>query len=227
MFHSIRIVGRGRVGTAFTARLTELGHRIDDAGDLVLLCVPDAAIAEVARSVEPGPWIAHTSGATPLASLAPHVKRFGLHPLQTIVRGRGPEQLDGAWAAITGETEEAVARGTWLAGALGLKPFRIDDAMRALYHAGAAIASNYLVTLHRAATELFERAGAPPEALLPLMQRVIDNGFELTGPIARGDWKTVEAHLAAIRQHAPELESMYLALARQTGAEPEKLKVQS
>ena len=59
------------------------------------------------------------------------------------------------------------------------------------------------MTLHRAATELFERAGAPPEALLPLMQRVIDNGFELTGPIARGDWQTVEAHLAAIRQHAP------------------------
>src|SRR5882672_11956713 len=216
MFHSIRIVGRGRVGTAITARLTERGHRIDDAGDLVLLCVPDAAIAEVARSVEPGPWIAHTSGATPLASLAPHVKRFGLHPLQTIVPGRGPEQLDGAWAAITGETDEAAARATWLAGALGLKPFRIDDAMRALYHAGAAIASNYLVTLHRAATELFQRAGAPPEALLPLMQRVIDNGFELTGPIARGDWQTVEVHLAAIRQHAPELESMYLALARQT-----------
>ena len=71
MFHSIRIVGRGRVGTAFTARLTERGHRIDDACDLVLLCVPDAAIAEVARSVEPGPWIAHTSGATPLAASRP------------------------------------------------------------------------------------------------------------------------------------------------------------
>jgi predicted short-subunit dehydrogenase-like oxidoreductase (DUF2520 family) len=108
-----------------------------------------------------------------------------------------------------------------------LKPFRIDDAMRALYHAGAAIASNYLVTLHRAATELFQRADAPPEALLPLMQRVIDNGFELTGPIARGDWNTVEAHLAAIRQHAPELESMYLALARQTGRNGEKLKGKS
>ena len=84
-------------------------------------------------------------------------------------------------------------------------------------HAGAAIASNYLVTLHHAASDLFQRAGAPPEALLPLMQRVIDNGFELTGPIARGDWRTVEAHLEAIRRYAPELEPMYVALARQTG----------
>jgi predicted short-subunit dehydrogenase-like oxidoreductase (DUF2520 family) len=48
------------------------------------------------------------------------------------------------------------------------------------------------------------------------MHRTIENGFELTGPIARGDWQTVEAHLAAIRQHAPELERMYRALADQT-----------
>ena len=88
--------------------------------------------------------------------------------------------------------------------------------MRALYHAGAAMASNYLVTLHHAATELVQRSGAPPEALLPLMQRVIDNGFELTGPIARGDWQTVDAHLAAIRLYAPELEPLYLELARRT-----------
>ena len=218
MFSSIRIVGRGRVGTAFAARLAQRGHQVADDGDLVLLCVPDSAIPDVAGDIAPGPWVAHTSGATPLAALAPHVKRFGLHPLQSIVAGRGPEQLDGAWAAVSGETDEAVARATWLAGELGLKPFAIDDGMRALYHAGAAIASNYLVTLHHAASELFARAGAPPEALLPLMQRVIDNRFELTGPIARGDWRTVEAHLDAIRRYAPELEPMYVALARHTGS---------
>jgi predicted short-subunit dehydrogenase-like oxidoreductase (DUF2520 family) len=68
----------------------------------------------------------------------------------------------------------------------------------------------------RAAKQLVEAAGAPPEALLPLMRRTIDNGFELTGPIARGDWNTVEAHLAAIQQHAPELEDLYRAMARAT-----------
>jgi predicted short-subunit dehydrogenase-like oxidoreductase (DUF2520 family) len=224
MFQSIRIIGRGRVGTAVAARLSQRGYQIDDAGELVLLCVPDSAIAEVASTIAPGPWVAHTSGATPLSALTPHVKRFGLHPLQTIVLGRGPDQLDGAWAAVTGETPDAVVRASWLAIELGLRPFPIADEMRALYHAGAATASNYLVTLHRAASDMLQRAGAPPEALLPLMQRVIDNGFELTGPIARGDWQTVEAHLAAIRRFTPELEAMYLALAQQTKTKSEKLE---
>ena len=168
-----------------------------------------------ARSTR-GPWIAHVSGATPLAALDPHVRRFSVHPLQTFTRARGAEQLDGAWAAVTAEDDAARARARWLATLLNLHPFDLQDEMRTVYHAGAAIASNYLVTLYRAASRLFEAAGAPPEALLPLMRRTIDNGFELTGPIARGDWSTVDAHLAAIRQHAPELEAMYQALAEVT-----------
>ena len=220
MFESIQIVGHGRVGTALSTRLAQRGHQLVEAdGDLVVLCVPDTAIADVARSIAPGPWLAHTSGATSLESLAPHMKRFGLHPLQSIVLGRGPEQLDGAWAAITGENEAAITRGNWFARELGLLPFSLGDELRALYHAGAATASNYLVTLHAAAVQMFERAGAPPEALLPLMQRVIDNGFELTGPITRGDWQTIEAHIAALRQHAPELEPLYRALATETRRE--------
>jgi predicted short-subunit dehydrogenase-like oxidoreductase (DUF2520 family) len=103
-----------------------------------------------------------------------------------------------------------------VAEVLGLKSFDIDEDARILYHAGAAVASNFLVTLYRSASHLFERAGAPPEALVPLMQRTIDNGFDLTGPIARGDWATVNAHLDAIRARAPELEPMYRALAEIT-----------
>ena len=95
-------------------------------------------------------------------------------------------------------------------------PFDLPDESRVLYHAGAAMASNFLVTLYRAASRLVEAAGAPPEGLLPLMRRTIDNGFELTGPIARGDWTTVEAHLAAIHEHAPEIEDLYRAMARAT-----------
>jgi len=124
--------------------------REDDA-ELVLLCVPDRTISEVASTIPPGPLIAHTSGATPLAALDPHERRFGLHPLQSFTRARGPEQLDGAYAAVTAETDEARQVGFWLAGELGLEPFELLDAERALYHAGAAVASNFLVTLHRAA----------------------------------------------------------------------------
>jgi predicted short-subunit dehydrogenase-like oxidoreductase (DUF2520 family) len=219
MIERAHVIGAGRVGSAMAARLRERG--LDLAGDdpeLILLCVPDRAIAEVAAATPAGPWLAHVSGATPLAALAPHVRRFGLHPLQTFTRGRGAEQLDGAFAAVTAETEEAREVGLWLARTLGLEPFELADGKRAAYHAGAAIASNYLVTLRRAAGSLFEAAGAPPEALDPLMRRTIENGFELTGPISRGDWETVEAHVTAIRAERPELEAMYVTLGETTKA---------
>jgi predicted short-subunit dehydrogenase-like oxidoreductase (DUF2520 family) len=218
MIESVNVIGRGRVGTAVAARLQERGVELrDDGAYLVVLCVPDAAIRDVARELAPGPgWIAHVSGGTPLAALDPHERRFGLHPLQTFRRARGPEQLDGAFAAVIGETEEAREHGFELARLLGLQAFELADEARPLYHAGAAIASNYLVTLHRVASELFRAAGAPPEALVPLMQRTIENGFELTGPIERGDWETVETHRAAIRATRPELEPLYDVLAEAT-----------
>jgi predicted short-subunit dehydrogenase-like oxidoreductase (DUF2520 family) len=216
MFDSVYVIGSGRVGSAVAARLRERGVALQEDADLVLLCIPDSAIAEVARSVARGPWIAHVSGATSLAALDPHRQRFSVHPLQTFTRGRGPEQLDGAYAAVTAEDEEARERGFWLARTLGLQPFELGDAARPLYHAGAAIASNYLVTLHRVAAELFRAAGAPEEGLAPLMRRTIDNGFELTGPIERGDWETVRAHRHAIREAAPDLEPLYDVLAEAT-----------
>jgi predicted short-subunit dehydrogenase-like oxidoreductase (DUF2520 family) len=218
LINSVRVVGAsGRVGSAVTARLRErdVVLREDDA-ELVLLCVPDSSIGDVARSIEPGPWVAHTSGATPLAALDPHRKRFGLHPLQTFTKRRGAEQLDGAYAAVVAESVGAQDVGFWLARTLGLMAFPLLDEARPLYHAGAAIASNYLVTLHRVASELFVAAGAPPDALVPLMRRTIDNDFELTGPIERGDWETVERHREAIRSARPELEPLYDVLAEAT-----------
>ena len=217
MFKTVHVIGSGRVGSAVSARLRERGLELrDEPSGLVLLCVPDTAIPEVAASLEPGPWVAHVSGATPLAALDPHSRRFSMHPLQTFTRRRGPEQLDGAWAAVTAESDEGRENGFWLAQTLGLQPFALSDDARPLYHAGAAIASNYLVTLHSVAGELFRAAGAPPEALVPLMRRTIDNGFELTGPIERGDWATVEAHRRAIRAAKPELEPLYDVLAEAT-----------
>jgi predicted short-subunit dehydrogenase-like oxidoreductase (DUF2520 family) len=192
--------------------LAQLGR----AADVVLLCVPDRVIAEVAAGVEPGPWVGHVSGGTPLEALAPHERRFSLHPLQTFTRSRGPEQLDGAWAAVTAETDEARELALELARTLGLEPFELADEDRPLYHAGAAIASSYLVTLHEAAASVLAAAGAPPEALEPLMRRTIENGFEPTGPMVRGDWATVEAHREAIRKARPDLEPLYDVLAEAT-----------
>ncbi|MDP9232339.1 MAG: DUF2520 domain-containing protein, partial [Actinomycetota bacterium] len=128
MVESVNVIGRGRVGSALAARLEERGLALrEDGAELLLLCVPDTAIRDVARGLTPGPWIAHVSGATPLAALDPHERRFSLHPLQTFTRARGPEQLDGAWAAITAETDEAHELGFELAHVLGLEPFELAD----------------------------------------------------------------------------------------------------
>jgi predicted short-subunit dehydrogenase-like oxidoreductase (DUF2520 family) len=216
MFDDVSVIGAGRAGTAIAARLRERGVSVRDGGALRLLCVPDRAIAEAAAAIEPGPWVAHVSGATPLAALEPHQRRFSVHPLQTLVKARGPEQLDGAWAGITAENDEAHARALWLAETLGLRPFELADDRRVVYHAGAAIASNFLVTLYRVASRLVAEAGAPPEALVPLMTRTIENGFELTGPIARGDWETVERHREALR--GTDFEELYDTLVEATRA---------
>ncbi|HJP70186.1 MAG TPA: DUF2520 domain-containing protein, partial [Candidatus Limnocylindria bacterium] len=160
MFDSVHVIGTGRAGGAIRARLVERGLRVSDGrepdpdADLILVCVPDSAIAEVAANVAVGPWIAHVSGATHLAALDPHERRFSVHPLQTLTRDRGPEQLDGAWAAISAQSPDAMALARWLAEALGLRPFEVADADRTLYHAAAVIGGNFLVTLHDVAARL-------------------------------------------------------------------------
>ncbi|HEU5478088.1 MAG TPA: DUF2520 domain-containing protein [Gaiellaceae bacterium] len=221
MIERVHVIGSGRVGSAVAARLRERGVAVaNDAGggdepDVVLLCVPDTAISDTSRCLAPGrAWVGHVSGATPLAALAPHERRFSLHPLQTFDRSGHPAQLDGVWGAISGETGEALAVARELAEMLGLRPFELADEDRTLYHAGAVFVSNYLVTLQRAAVRL----GVPAEGLVPLMRGTIEHGFELTGPIARGDWATVEAHKNALRADHPELEPLYEALAEATAA---------
>jgi predicted short-subunit dehydrogenase-like oxidoreductase (DUF2520 family) len=218
-FTSASVVGAGRVGTALAARLSEslptrlTGRELEvGAADLVVLCVPDRVVHEVAAAIPVGPWIAHTSGARTLDALDPHARRFSLHPLQTFVSHRGPEQLDGAWAAVTGESDEALGAAFRLADLLRLRPFELEDDARLVYHTAAVMAQSFLVALHTAAAELMEEAGAPPDALLPLMLRTMENDFELTGPITRGDWQTIERHLEVIRVRRPELEPMYRAL---------------
>jgi predicted short-subunit dehydrogenase-like oxidoreductase (DUF2520 family) len=219
VFESICVVGAGRVGQAAASRLSErvptrtTGRDLDcgDA-DLVLLCVPDRAIAPVAASLPPGPWVAHTSGAVSLDALAPHVRRFALHPLQTFQLGLGPSQFDGAWGGLTAESAEARRAGNALGELLGLRVFELADGDRAVYHAAATLAASHLVTLHAAAADLIASADVPAEALEPLMRRTIENGFAPTGPLVRGDRETVRMHLEAIRTRRPQLERLYREL---------------
>src|SRR5260370_5719425 len=97
MIDRIHVIGSGRVGSAVAARLREREIAVGaNDPELVLLCVPDGAIADTARGLTPGPWLAHVSGATQLAALDPHERRVSVHPPPTFTRRRRPPQLAGA-----------------------------------------------------------------------------------------------------------------------------------
>jgi predicted short-subunit dehydrogenase-like oxidoreductase (DUF2520 family) len=228
---SVGVVGRGRAGRALTAALRDAGYQVGapagrgevPAGDAILLCVPDAEIPAAAAAVAgAAPYVGHTSGATPLSALgAAGAHGFGLHPLQTIT-GDGAE-LRGCGAAIAGTSPAALALARALAERLGMTPFEVRDDQRAAYHAAASIASNYLVTLEWAAEQLARRAGIDAP-FGPLVQTTAENvlamgpAAALTGPIARGDEATVAAQREAVSDAAPELLSLFDALADRTRA---------
>jgi predicted short-subunit dehydrogenase-like oxidoreductase (DUF2520 family) len=179
---------------------------------VVLLCVPDAAIAAAAAAIVPGPLVGHCSGATTLAPLEPH-EAFSLHPLMTVTADGA--RFAGAAAAIAGTTERAREAAETLATALGMRPVAIADADRTAYHAAASIASNFLVTLEWAAQRV---GGIDRELLAPLVRATVDNwaargpAAALTGPIARGDEATVARQRAAVAARAPDLLALFDAL---------------
>ncbi|HEY6778991.1 MAG TPA: DUF2520 domain-containing protein [Thermoleophilaceae bacterium] len=233
----IAVVGAGRVGVPLAAALREAGFSVEGPlgrgetpapCDAVVLCVPDAEIAAAAEAVAgAAPLVGHTSGATPLAALGPaNAERFGLHPLQTFAFGSGPETFTGAGAAVAGSTPRALDFAASLARRLGTTPFEIDDEGRAAYHAAAALASNFLVTLQAAAESIAAGAGLEPSEaralLVPLLRRTVDNLAELgpeaalTGPIARGDYATVAAQRGAVEEVAPHLLDLFDELVRHT-----------
>lgn len=220
----IAVVGAGRMGNALVAALEgskgPFGHGFDGAGfDVVLLAVPDGAIADAAAAVAPGPLVGHCAGAIGLEVLAPH-EAFGLHPLMTVTREGAV--FAGAGAAVAGSTPRALALARRLAQRLGMHPVEIADADRAAYHAAASIASNFLVTLEDAAETLLRTIGADRSILVPLVRASLENWAALggkraiTGPIARGDEATVARQRAAVAERAPELLAMFDVLCERT-----------
>lgn len=228
---TIAIVGAGRVGRVLSRALRGAGFDVlgplrreqsMPTVDIALLCVPDTAIAAVAFVARPhARLVGHVSGATPLADVD-----FSLHPLQTFTGSETPDVFHGIGAAIDGRTDDALLVAEQLALALGARPFRVDDAHRASYHAAASFASNFTLTVLDAAERLAIASGIPSDdargRLATLVRQTVQNwsasgaASVLTGPIARGD----EATVARQREAAGELglEDLFDALAAATRA---------
>lgn len=233
-----RIVGvSGREATAERARVHLPGAPVLSApqaalrAEVVLIGTPDDRIGETAwelaaaGAIRPGQAVVHLSGATPLAALGPArdagAAVLSLHPLQTLPDVEAAlELIPGCGMAVTAEDEEGHVLGERLARAAGGRPFRLPDGARALYHAAAVFASNYLIAVIGAAEELFQGAGieGPLDIFLPLSRASLENaaalgpGTALTGPAARGDAGTVRRNLEALEESAPEAVPAYLAL---------------
>ena len=230
------------------ARAFDDAQSLADASDLVVIAVPDDAIAPVTRSLA---WqkrhsVVHCSGATEVSSLAAAAEQGasigGFHPLQTFTNAEAAmKTLPGCTVGIEAE-EEALLNLLWsMAQALGCNPIRLPAGARALYHASGSFAGSFLVRIMNDALDLWEAFGVDREqafqALLPLTKGTVAaleaNGpvKGLAGPIARADVATVERHIAAVRAHAPALLPTYLDLARRSvaisaakgGASTEKL----
>lgn len=203
--------------------------------DIVLITTNDDAIAEVAAQVaqagafRPGQLVAHMSGALPLAALAPASEAGAAigcaHPLQSFATAEDAARaMPGSTFAITagsGAREMLEA----LVDVLGGHSVGVEDEDKALYHAAAVVASNYLVAVEDVAVHLLMRAGfdeaAAVQALQPLISGTVSNirtlgtTNALTGPIVRGDVETVREHIRALRDLPGDL-ALYRALGRQT-----------
>jgi predicted short-subunit dehydrogenase-like oxidoreductase (DUF2520 family) len=193
---------------------------------LTILAVPDGEIASVARSLRAPrrAVVAHTCATFGADVLRPHRPAGAIHPLRSFADpARAAEQFAGAACAIDGD-REAVEVLEEFARAIGGVPLRVRTDRKALYHAGAVFASNYLVAALEAALRLFEAAGVPRKEALPALGslaegtlanvRAVGIPAALTGPIERGDAETVKRHIEALAAEAPGLAGAYAALAR-------------
>ena len=203
------------------------------AADLVLLTVPDDVLADLVGGlaetgeVTPGQFLVHASGryGTGILEMAARLGALplALHPVMTFTGGRA--DLDRLAGCPFGVTAPAVLRpvAEALVVEMGGDPVWVPEEARPLYHAALANGSNHLVTLVAMTLDLLGSAGVESPAALvrPLLSAALDNVLRmgddaLTGPVARGDARTVAAHLEVLARTAPEARAAYVAMARLT-----------
>jgi predicted short-subunit dehydrogenase-like oxidoreductase (DUF2520 family) len=201
-----------------------LVSHIGRGAHLVVVATPDAAIepaiAAASESFEPNALVVHLAGSRGLDVFAgmqrdrPDVRVGALHPLQSFPStSAGLERLPGSYAAVAGDDEVGQ-----IAELLELRPFRVEDGRRAQYHAAAVVASNHVVALLGQVERMARAADVPFDAFAPLVLASVENAFRmrphraLTGPVARGDLATVQAHIETLD---PGERDAYRALARE------------
>jgi predicted short-subunit dehydrogenase-like oxidoreductase (DUF2520 family) len=220
---AVRFIGAGKPCAVMTRQIL--------ASPVILIATPDDKIAVVAQELARigeeellGKIVLHASGAMDsgvLDALHAHGAAVGsMHPLQSF-SGVSVPSLEGKVFTIEGETQ-AVRVARRIARALGGSPVRIAGSKKLLYHAAAAMAAGHVLAVEEAATQLLLSLGMKRSeavrALLPLTRQVLENFEALgpraawTGPLSRGDFQVVLAHLDALKDSPKEFARAYEAL---------------
>lgn len=205
------------------------------AAELVLLAVPDDALADLAQGLSTtGAWqagqiVAHTSGRHGAAVLEPvrshHAFPIAMHPAMTFTgTALDLERLHECCFGVTAD-QRILPIASALVLDMGAEPVTVAEEDRIAYHCALAHGSNHLVTLTSQAMQILDSAGVeqPAHVLRPLLYAALDNALRLrdaalTGPVARGDVGTVRTHLEVLQERVPDVLTTYRALATATAA---------
>lgn len=203
-----------------------------EAGDLVILAVPDDQIPAVVNQLAEstieweGKSVVHCSGARFAETLEPlaaeGARTASMHPVQTFKRGDGAERFRDIYISLEGDPG-LVSELFSLVKEAGAKPLKIDKMQKRALHLAAVIASNYLVTLQYIAEEFLAERGVENGFRLvePLVKQTLENVVKkgaagaLSGPVERGDLETISMHLNLLRKN-PDLLQIYSRLGLET-----------
>ena len=206
-------------------------QQVADTNDMVFITTPDDCIRSVVEGLY---WhhkqsLLHCSGALSLDVLetaendGARIATF--HPLISFADVPSAGKLNGCTFALEG-SEPLLATMKEIADKLGGRSIVLKAGDKALYHASAVLACNYIVTLLDMASGIWEEFDISRDealnALLPLLKRTVNNiettGLpdSLTGPIARGDIDTVRKHIEVLGRSNQSLLSIYKEMGLKT-----------
>jgi predicted short-subunit dehydrogenase-like oxidoreductase (DUF2520 family) len=225
---AVRAIGGGQPTAGLSVGLC--------AADVILLAVPDDALAAVAADLARigaskwrGKVVLHTSGALGSDVLAP-LARLGaatgsLHPMQTF-GGQIVPELRGVTISIEGATR-ALRMARRIASALGGVPVVIASRDKPVYHATAVLAAGSGFPLIEVCVRMLVGIGFSRrrafQTLLPLIRQMLDNIERIgsraawTGPLSRGDYTTIAKHVRALGRYPREVRQSYAALSLLAG----------
>jgi predicted short-subunit dehydrogenase-like oxidoreductase (DUF2520 family) len=221
---AVQFIGGGLALTLKDRQLAEAG--------VILMATSDAAIGTVARHLAKyrkdwsGKIVLHTCGSLAASVLDPFKQRGAavgsLHPYQTVPSpSAGARNLPGCYWAVEGDRPAVALARRWVK-LLDGKAFAISPEFKPLYHLSAFLVCPTAVTLMDCSERLLGQAGVPKKMIRPMLGRFVSetvNNFveyggrkSLTGPAVRGDWATLQRHIAQLQRFAPEVIPAYVDL---------------